>query len=394
MRDVVVAGVGMTPFGKHPARTIRSLVEDAVASAIADAGMPSPGEAGLAAYSNVLSGVLQGQESTRGQHALRDTALRGVSVVNVENACASGATGLHLAWLAVASGQVEVAVAVGAEKLSVPDKARAAAALTTALDQDRLAELDAELGLSGPGSVFMEIYTRWAAGYLDSSDATLEDFARIAVKNHAHGAVNPWAQYGARMTVEEVLSARRVSELLTVPMCAPMSDGAAAVVVTTPAVAARWDADSVRLRATVVGTGRPGAYGELVPEVARRAYEMASVGPEEVDVVECHDAAAPAELIVMEELGLCKQGEAVGLLRAGETGVAGRLPVNPSGGLESRGHPLGATGLAQVVELTDQLRGRAGARQVEGARIGVAENAGGYFGPDAAVAAVTVLSTL
>jgi acetyl-CoA acetyltransferase len=174
-------------------------------------------------------------------------------------------------------------------------------------------------------------------------------------------------------------------------MCSPIGDGAAAVVVTTPDVAARWGASAVTVLATMIGASNPGIQGELVPGVARRAFEQAGLGPSDVDVLECHDATAPAELIVLEELGLAGPGEAVQMIRRGATSIGGALPVNPSGGLESKGHPVGASGLAQLVELADQLRGRCGARQVEGARIGLAENAGGYMGPDAAVATVTIL---
>ena len=392
MREAVITGVGMTRFGKHQDRSLASLAAEALAEALADADLPDGAPPiGMAYFSNVLAGVLVGQESNRGQHALRDTALRGVPLINVENACASGATALNQAWLSVASGQVDVAVAVGAEKLHIADKSKALTALTTALDQERLDEVKADLGNTGSGSVFMDIYARFATWYMERTGATREDFARVAVKNSRHGAANPKAQYGGRLTLSEVLAGRQVSGPLTVPMCAPMSDGAAAVVVTSREVAQRCATAPVRILASIVGSGRPGVYGELVPDVARRAFDAAGIEPGDVDVVECHDAAAPAELIVLEELGLCAPGAALDLLRTGQTRIGGRLPVNPSGGLQSKGHPLGATGLAQLVELTDQLRGRAGARQVAGARLALAENAGGYLGPDAAAATVTIL---
>lgn len=393
MRDVVISGVGMTVFGKHPLRPVSSLVAEAVYEALTDAGIGDGAqEVESVYYGNVLGGLLQGQESVRGQHAVRGTALAGVPLINVENACASGATALNQAWLAVGSGQVDVAVAIGAEKLIVEERGKALASLTSVLDQERLGEVHAELGSRDARSVFMDIYARFAAWYQESSDATPEDFALVSVKNAAHGAANPKAQYGRELTVAEVLAARPVSGPLTVPMCAPLSDGAAAVVLTTPELARRAKAAPVRVLASMAGSGRPGVYGELVPSVAARAYAAAGVGPADIDIVECHDAAAPAELIVLEQLGLCGAGEAPSLLRAGATRIGGRLPVNPSGGLVSKGHPLGATGLAQVIELTDQLRGRAADRQVDGARYAVAENAGGYIGPDAAVAAVTVLA--
>jgi acetyl-CoA acetyltransferase len=389
MRDVVIAGVGMTAFGRHLDRGFDSLVAEAAAEAFADAGCASS-DVQLVYYANTGAGLIQGQESVRGQHAVRSAGLSGITLINVENACASGSTALNQAWLAVAAGQVDVAVAIGAEKLNHPDRSRAFATMTSALDQTRLEEIRADLD-GGSGSVFMDIYARFATWYADRSDATERDFAQVAVKNHAHGALNPKAHYGGRLTVEEVLSARPISGPLTLPMCAPMSDGAAVAVVTTPQVAARWGAHPVRLTATVIGAGTPGVYGRLVADTAQRAYAMAGIAPTDIDVLECHDAASPAELIVTEELALCSPGEATVLLRTGVTTLGGTLPINPSGGLGSRGHPVGATGLAQVVELADQLRRRCGDRQVEGARVGMAENAGGYIGPDAAAASVTIL---
>ncbi|MGE0219068.1 thiolase family protein [Mycolicibacterium sp.] len=392
MRKVVVAGVGMTKFGKMVDRSYASLVTEATGQALADAGADAT-DVQIVYYSNSGAGLMHGQESVRGQHAVRGSGLEGIALVNVENACASGSTALNQAWLAVASGQVDVALAVGAEKLNHPDKSRAFTVMTSALDQTRLDEIRDDLA-GGSGSVFMDIYARLANSYLDSTEATAADFARVAVKNHANGALNPKAQYGGQLTVEEVLTARVISGPLTLPMCAPMSDGAAVAVVTTAERAAAWGADPVALAATVIGSGKPGLSGELVPRVASLAYEMAGLGPDDVDVVECHDAASAAELVITEELGLCPPGDAPKLLREGVTALGGRRPINPSGGLGSKGHPIGATGLAQVVELADQLRGRCGARQAPGVRVGLAENAGGYLGPDAAVASLTILQKL
>ncbi|HEY1971648.1 MAG TPA: thiolase family protein [Pseudonocardia sp.] len=393
MREVVIAGVGMTAFGKFLDRGVKSLVAESVGAAVADAG-GAGADRGIEMiyYANTASGVMHGQHSVRGQHAMREAGLNGIPLINIENACASGSTALNQAWLAVGSGQVDVALAVGAEKLYHPDKARAFAAMSSALDQDRLDEIFAEIGGGGGDrSAFMDVYAKMAIRYMERTGATQEDFARVAVKNHDHGALNPKAQYRTRFTLDEVMAARPISGPLTLPMCSPIGDGSAAVIVTTPEIAARWGAEAVTVLATRIGASNPGIDGELVPGVARRAFEQAGIAPSDVDVLECHDATAPAELIVLEELGLAEPGRAVGMLRRGDTRIGGALPVNPSGGLESKGHPIGASGLAQVVELADQLRGRCGARQVDGARIGVAENAGGYMGPDAAVATVTIL---
>lgn len=391
MRDVVIAGVGITAFGRYLNRSLKSLTAEAVSEALRDARAETH-DVQFIYFSNAIAGMMQGQESTRGQHSLRGTGLQGIPLVNVENACTSGSTAVNQAWLAVASGHVDVALAIGVEKLYHEDRARTFRMMLTALDQDRLDEICRELGGgSADRSIFMDIYADLARRYMDKTGATEEDFALVAAKNHAHGALNPKAQYRSRMTVEEVLSARQIVGPLTLPMCAPIGDGAAAVVLSTPEVAARWGADPVRLLASVLVCGQEGVHGQLVPKAARRAFELAGIGPRDVDVMECHDATAPAELIALEEIGICGPGEAPKLTRAAETALGGRIPVNPSGGLESKGHPLGATGIAQLVELTDQLRGRCGDRQVDHARIALAENTGGYLGPDAASAAITIL---
>ena len=391
MRDVVIAGAGMTRFGKFPDRGLTDLTTEAVRDALDDAGA-RPREVQFVFFGNVLAGLMTGQESTRGQHAVRGTGLDGIPLVNVENACATGSSAFQQAWLAVGSGYVDVAVAIGAEKLYSEDNSRAILALRSALDQERLDDILTSLGGPSDHSVFMDIYAGFAERYAEQFGATQRDFALVSAKNHDHGALNPKAQYRTRFSVDDILNARTIAGPLTLPMCAPIGDGAAAVVVTTPAMAARWDAEPVTVLATSLESGAAGEMGAVVPRAAMRAYEQAGVGPEDLDVIECHDAVAPAELIVMEELGLCGPGDAPALVRVGETTIGGRIPINPSGGLESKGHPLGATGIGQIVELADQLRRRAGDRQVEGARIGLSENAGGYLGPDIAVAGVTVLA--
>lgn len=389
-----IIGVGMTHFGRFLERGCGSLVVEAVREALTDSGLTGS-RVEVAYMANAFGGTVQGQESIRGQVWLADSLVAGVPVYNVENACASGASALSLARTAVVAGEVEVALAVGVEKMTHRDRGRALSAMEGALDQDRLGEVRESLGVdSEAGSPFMSIYAGFAERYMARSDATVQDFAAVAAKSHANGSLNPRAQYRTPMSSEEVLAARAVAGGLTVPMCAPIGDGAAAVVVVSDDVARRaGGSSSVRLLASVIGSGQRGREeGVLVADTGRRAFEQAGIAPHEVDVVELHDAASPAELIVLEELGIARSGEAVELLRRGELGLEGRIPVNPSGGLVSKGHPLGATGLAQVVELVDQLRGRAGARQVSGARVAVAENAGGYLGPDAAVAAVSVLA--
>jgi len=215
----------------------------------------------------------------------------------------------------------------------------------------------------------------------------------VSVKAHQHGALNPNGQYGEPITIEQVLASRLVADPLRLLMCSPISDGAAALVLATERGLCRMNADPVRILAASLVSGRDRSPGEpTAPErAAKAAYAEAGVGPEQIDVVELHDAAAPAELIACEELGLCEPGKGPELLRSGATTLGGSIPINPSGGLLSKGHPVGATGCAQLVELTDQLRGRCGPRQVEGARIALAENAGGFLENDAAAATVTIL---
>jgi acetyl-CoA acyltransferase len=339
-----------------------------------------------------------------------------VPMVNVENACASASSAFYLACMAVGSGAVDVALAVGSEKLTHEDRARSFAAIGTAVDQQQVAELqqwassgsagsplpeqadslpaEGRDGAAGKRSFFMDIYAANSRAYMKRSGATQQDFAEVAVKSHRHAALNPYAQYRAEVTVEDVLASREIAPPLTLLMCSPIGDGAAALVVCSPDAARRLGA-RVRVRACALVSGRDHGPGEpgAVERASRAAYEQAGVGPGDLDVVELHDAAAPAELMTYEELGLCGKGEGPALLASGATRLGGRTPVNPSGGLLSKGHPIGATGCAQLVELTDQLRGRCGQRQVAGASVALAQNGGGFLGTDAAAMVVTLLST-
>ena len=423
MRDVYIAGAGMTAFGKFMDSSVRKLAEEAVAGALLDA-QATPGDVEMAFFSNATAGILTGQEMIRGQVALRYTGVLGVPIVNVENACASASSAFYLAHMAVASGQVDIAMAIGSEKLTHPDKMRSFAAIGTAVDLDNLAaardaltrtllgmgsaagidagspmpvgaEIVPEKKSDGSGkSPFMDVYAAMTRHYMEQSGATPEDFARIAVKNQGNGKLNPKAQYGGDITVDEVMSSRQISGPLTLLMCSPIGDGAAAIVLCSEEAARRLGAETVRVRATALVSGRDRTPDEpgAVERAVAKAYDMAGVGPEDLNVCEVHDAAAPAELMIYEELGLCGPGEGPKLLASGETALGGRVPVNPSGGLLAKGHPIGATGCAQLVELADQLRGRCGARQVEGAQVALAENGGGFLGTDPAAIVITVLS--
>ena len=391
MTDVRISGVGMTKFGKFPDVRPRALAHEAARSAVADSGI-SANEVEVIFVANVFAGTMQGQESVKGQAWLDGTEFAGIPVFNIENACASGSSALSLARTMVSSGEVGTALVLGVEKLTHEDKGLALRAMEGAMDQEKLPELRQQLGMpESGGSPFMQVYADYAETYMLRSGATAEDFARVASKASENGSHNECAQFRKRLTVEEILAARPVAGPLTVPMCAPIGDGAAAAVVRSGSLAGS-DARAMRLLASVVGAGVRGRDDQLVRLTAKRAYTAAGLGPEDIDVMEIHDAAAPAEMIVLEDLDFAPTGGAVALVRDQQTSIGGRIPVNPSGGLVSKGHPLGATGLAQIFELVEQLRGEAGDRQVENARVALAENAGGYLGPEAVAATISILA--
>jgi acetyl-CoA acetyltransferase len=397
---VVIAGVAMTAFTRD-GRTVRDLAQEAVAGALADAGAQA-GQVQFVAFANAVGGLLTGQEMIRAQSALRHTGLLGATMLTVEAACASSAAALHLAVTAVRAGSADVAMAVGAERLTSPDRQATFAAIGTALDlagEGRDESRDAgpyvgDAAREGRSS-FVDVYAELARRYLERTGATRADLAAVVVKNRRHAAANPLAQLRSPISVEEVLAGRLVVDPLTAPMCSPIGDGAAAVVVASAGAARRLglrQAATVRASVVLSGRGDDASGPSVVERAAARAFEEASIAPDDVDVAEVHDGAAPGELIGIEQLGLTPAGGALQWLRDGTSALGGACPVNPSGGLLCRGHPIGATGAAQIVELTWQLAGRAGGRQVENARVAVAQNAGGWIGVDSAAAAVTVLS--
>jgi len=342
-------------------------------------------------FGNAAAGVVTGQEMIRAQSSLRNTGLDGKPMFNVENACASGSSALNLAWLAVASGQSETALVVGVEKLTHEDKAISFGAFAKAVD---LEEPLPEGVTTGTGSLFMDLYAAKARKWMEKTGAEASDFARVVVKSRRAGSLNPHAQFRNETSIDEVLASRMVSDPLTLFMCSSIGDGGAALFICSEEYAAKHDIRPVFIRASSIVSAKADGSGELVAvRAANAAYEEAGIGPSDVHVVELHDASAPAELIHYENLGLCAPGDAPKLIRSGDTDIGGRVSVNPSGGLLSRGHPVGATGVAQIVELTQQLRGKAGARQRPGAKVALAENNGGQLAGDSAVALVTILST-
>jgi acetyl-CoA acetyltransferase len=407
--DAIVAGVGMTPFGKHMDTGLKALGAEAVKRALADAGIGQ--DALEAAYvGNAAAGLITGQESIRGQVILRSIGLGRIPVVNVENACASASTALHQACAMVTGGLYDVVLALGVEKLYHPDKKKSFGAFSGAVDVEAMQVImeglrknaqagGAKSASSGAGekrSMFMDIYAAMARGHMQKYGTTAAQFAGVSAKNSFHGSMNPRAQFREALTVEEVLASPMIAEPLTRPMCSPIGDGAAAAVVVSEKKARELGIERpVRVATSVLHSGWDHDIDELgtVELCAREAYEEAGVGPEDLDVLECHDASAPAEISAYESLGLCAKGEGGKLIDEGATRLGGRVPVNTSGGLLRKGHPVGATGIAQIVELTEQLQGRSGSRQVEGAKVALAHNGGGNIGTDAAAMCVTILTT-
>jgi acetyl-CoA acetyltransferase len=388
MEDVYIAGAYVTAFGKFPDKSLRVLTGEAVTGVLADAGC-GPDEIDVVFFANAAEGLLTGQEMVRGQVVLDGTGLEGKPVINCENACASGSTAAHLAFTAVQSGTADVALALGAEKLTNPDRARTFSVFQAGWDIERFGGPDGKSNQSA----FMSTYAEMAREYMARSGATVEDFAAISVKSHNNGALNPKAQYRDPLTVEEVLASRVIDDPLRVLMCSPIGDGASAILVANARGLARLDADPVRVLAAAMRSGSRDEAESPIVVATRAAYEQAGARPDDLDVIEVHDAAAPAELMAIEELGIAEPGEGPALLRAGETALGGRFPINPGGGLLSRGHPIAATGCAQLTELVDQLRGRCGDRQVADAKVALAENGGGWLGGKGpAVATITILS--
>ena len=389
----------MTRFGKHVDRSMKDLAREAIEGAVQSSGVSTP-DIEAAAVGNAVAGLITGQECIRGQVVLRELGIGGIPVINTENACASSSTAFHLAWLYVASGMYDVVLALGMEKLFHPDKQRTFEAIGSAIDLEQADTFAREMSVeqsAGAGqsrSVFMDYYANLARQHMQRYGTTQEQFARIAAKNHTNGSLNPHAQYQTRRSVEDVLAAPLIADPLTRMMCSPIGDGAAAVLVTTADKARQLTSRPVYVKASTLGSSKEHAADSpgIVPSVAHKAYEQAGLGPEDLQVVEAHDATAPAELLVYEELGLCQAGEGGKLIDEGVTQLGGGCPVNPSGGLLAKGHPVGATGVAQICEIFWQLRGEAGERQVADARVGLTENGGGVLGGENAAASIHVFS--
>jgi acetyl-CoA acetyltransferase len=403
-----VAGVGMTAFGRMMDRGLKSIGGEAILTAIADAGINKT-DIQAAWMSNAAAGVLSGQECIRGEVVLRGIGIGAIPVVNVENACASASTAFNQACAMVTAGLYDVVLAAGFEKMYFEDKAKVFGAFMGAVDVENLQTilegLQKSAAASGASeasksagknrSMFMDIYAAAARSHMARYGTTARHFAMISAKNSFHGSLNPRAQFREAMTEDEVLASPTIAEPLTRPMCSPIGDGAAAAIIVSERKMRELGLKRpVRVAASVLRSGWDHDTGvEGLSEVcAREAYEEAGLGPENLSLVELHDASAPAELMAYESIGLCGKGEGGRLIADGDTKLGGRIPVSTSGGLLRKGHPIGATGIAQIVEITEQLQGRSGSRQVIGAKVGLCHNGGGNIGTDAAAQCVTILT--
>jgi acetyl-CoA acyltransferase len=413
IEDVYILGIYSTPAGRFLERSPKSLVRDAYLGALEDAGIDG-GAIGHVWFSNMMLDFW-GQPNVKGQVCLlplleEGLLPSGVATTNVEAACASGSLAFNGAWKDILSGQCDISLAIGMEKMYDPSRrAEFFARLekgTDFLDPQDWTELYKSMASacgtkfepSPERSIAMDIYALWAKTHMARYGTTERQIASAAAKNHTNSVGNPRAQYRFPMDVEAVLADRMVCAPLTRAMCAPIGDAAAAALLCSKAalrdMPAKARKRAIRIRGHGVSGGRFRASweDERAPVLAsRRAYRMAQLKPDDIDVVELHDATSFAEIHLVEDLGFCPRGQGGPFTASDATARSGRMPVNPSGGLVSRGHPIGATGLMMLNELCIQLRGEAGAMQVPNARIGLAENGGGLIGNDLAACAVTIL---
>lgn len=379
MPTTYIRGVGMTPFGRHANVLAPELAQRAILAALSDAQM-SLGDIQAIYCANVFGGMILGQV------IVRDLGLKGIPVYNVENACASGATAVHLARHALRAQEYDNVLVFGIEQLT-----QLGGGTIPMQRNDDKTELYAKAGMVLPA-----VYAMRGTRFLHEQRGTREDLAAVAVKNRFHGTLNEYAQQRTEVTLQQVLDSRMIADPLTLLQCCPSQvDGAAAVVLSSRAGSG---ARPVKVMASIVQSGILEEANddildaEITARAARLAYEQAGVSPGDVGVVELHDAFTIAELLYYEALGLAGKGEAASLLRSGATRLGGRVPVNPSGGLLAKGHPLGATGVAQMVEVAWHLQGRAGARQAGTPTIGLTQcTGGGIAGVDHAASAVHIL---
>lgn len=363
MRQVAVIGIGQSSFGKFPERTAADLGAEAVRAAIEDCSMsPRAIEVAYAARNY--------DTNCTAQAILKEVGIRNIEMINVENACAGGATAFRGVWKEIADGRYDVGIAIGVESMTTSP-------IAGKLIPPEKSDLEGHLGLTMPAMFAMVARRQMERG------ATVEDFARVSVKNHRNGCLNPQAQYRREFSIEEILASRMICDPITLLMCCPNTDGAAAAILCSMNMARRYTTQPVRVLASALCsadykyTQDDICASPVGVKVAKAAYEMAGVDPKDIDLVEMHDAFANEEILRYEDLLLCRPGEGVDLLRSGATAIGGRIPVNPSGGLLALGHPLSASGVRTVCEVVLHLRGQAGARQTPKAKVGLAQMLGG-----------------
>jgi len=369
MRDVAIVGVGMTNFGELWETSLRDLFVQAATEALHSARAD---HLDAVFIGNMSAGQFVGQEHI-GPLLVDHLGMAGVAAGRVESACASGGLALRTAFVEVASGMSDLVMAAGVEKMT--DATDVTEVLATASDQ----ELEAYHGITFPG-----LYAMIARAHMEKHGTTVEDLSWVSVKNHRHGALNPKAQFPVEFTLEQVMHSSMVADPLRLLHCSPVSDGAAAVLLCPMDQARKYTDHPVRIRASGFATSSMAladrkdiSFLDSVQLSAQRAYKMAGLTPADIQLAEVHDCFAIAEICCIEALGLVPCGQGKAAAHSGETAIGGRIPVNTSGGLKAKGHPVGATGIAQAIEICEQLRGEAGARQVKGARIGLAQNMGG-----------------
>ena len=364
MREVAIIGVGSTVFGKLPEKGLDELGGEAALAALTDAGV-APKDIQFGYCANLYGGMVIGQA------VLREAGITDIELTNVENACAGGATALRKAWWDIASGLYDIGIAVGVESMTTSPMA---GKLITPAKGD----ITGELG--------MNMVARFALTqrrYMHMFNVSLEQIAKVSVKNHHHGCLNPYSQYQKELTIEQIINSRPICEPITLLQCCPATDGAAAAVLASVDLAKKYTSQPVIMAASLLKSGdysfrwEDMTFSDMTYRCTKDAYEIAGLGPEDVDVCELHDAFAVNELQHYVELGFCQRGEEVRLLEDGVTEIGGKLPVNASGGLLSKGHPISASGVAQVAEIVWQLRGQAGNRQVANAKVGLAHVLGG-----------------
>ncbi len=407
--DVYILGVGMIKFGKFLERSVKDMAGLVLEETLQDCALTRD-DIQAAWFSNTMWGLYDFQHSIRGQVALTANGLQGIPVTNVENACASASTALHAAWTSIKAGLYDCALAMGVEKQYNEDRAKVMQSFIAGTDVQemaaRVAELreteqkkrqeagqaksaEGEAAKAGGHSAFMDFYAAGARAHMEAYGSTQRQLACVAAKNHNNSTKNPLAQYTFPQTVEQVLNDRVVAYPLTRAMCAPIGDGAAAAIICNESFLKRHpSARAIRIAASVLEGGKRTGAGDISERAAKKAFEISGVGPEDINVMEVHDATAFGEISVMEALGFCPRGEGGVMAERGDTALEGKIPINPSGGLISRGHPIGASGLAQIYELVTQLRGEAGERQVKNHRFAMTENGGGTVG--AGEAAMTI----